>query len=110
VANANGTDDLDAGSDSDVASADGKVPFVAESTGDNEAGALVTDNPTIDAGFVQLVSIGDYVWYDRNRDGQQGAVADEPVVARRGGKPVCRRRDDPHRLDHDRRQRVLLVR
>ncbi len=80
VANANGTDDLDAGSDSDVASADGKVPFVAESTGDNEAGALVTDNPTIDAGFVQLVSIGDYVWYDRNRDGQQGAVADEPVV------------------------------
>ena len=81
VVNANGTDDKDAGTDSDVSLASaGKVPFTAPATGGNATGAMATDNPTIDAGFVELVSIGDYVWYDRNRDGQQGDVAVEPVV------------------------------
>ena len=77
----NGTADVDAGTDSDADVATGRVPFTAPATGGNQGGALVTDNPTIDAGLVELVSIGDYVWYDRNRDGLQGAVADEPVVA-----------------------------
>ena len=30
------------------------------------------DDPKIDAGLVKLVSVGDYVWYDVNRDGIQG--------------------------------------
>jgi len=30
-------------------------------------------NPTIDAGFVKRVNLGDYVWLDANRDGMQGA-------------------------------------
>ena len=65
--------------DSDANEVTGKVTVVAPSTGLNSA--TTPDNPTIDAGLVELVSIGDYVWYDRNRDGLQGAVADEPVVA-----------------------------
>ncbi|MBK6954496.1 MAG: carboxypeptidase regulatory-like domain-containing protein [Actinomycetales bacterium] len=81
VVNADPTANKDGGLDSDAPVTDGKVTFVAEATGSNAAGAKATDNPTIDAGFVELVSIGDYVWYDRNRDGLQGAVADEPVVA-----------------------------
>jgi|GEM_PF-2180346 len=81
VVNADPTANKDGGLDSDAPVADGKVTFVAESTGANAPGATATDNPTIDAGFVELVSIGNYVWYDRNRDGLQGAVADEPVVA-----------------------------
>ena len=81
VVNADPTANKDGGLDSDAPVTDGKVTFTAEATGSNAAGATATDNPTIDAGFVELVSIGDYVWYDRNRDGLQGAVADEPVVA-----------------------------
>ena len=81
VVNADGAADKDAGTDSDAPVTDGKVTFVAEATGGNASGAGAADNPTIDAGFVELVSIGDYVWYDRNRDGLQGGVADEPVVA-----------------------------
>lgn len=40
--------------------------------------ALLID-PTIDAGFVQLVGMGDYTWVDENMDGLQDA--DEPVLA-----------------------------
>src|SRR5690606_38192235 len=29
------------------------------------------DNPTIDAGIVELCTIGDYVWYDTNNNGTQ---------------------------------------
>jgi len=36
-------------------------------------------NPTIDAGVVPLVAIGDYVWYDTNKDGLQSAG--EPPIA-----------------------------
>ena len=30
-------------------------------------------NPTIDAGFVPIVAVGNYVWFDTNRDGVQGS-------------------------------------
>jgi protocatechuate 3,4-dioxygenase beta subunit len=41
----------------------------------------VDDDPTIDAGFYKLASIGDLVWQDTNGDGKQGAVGVEPPVA-----------------------------
>lgn len=73
------TADKDAGTDSDVNPADGKVSFTAPTSGSNRTGAMVTDNPTIDAGLIELVSIGDYVWWDRDLDGLQSEG--EPVVA-----------------------------
>jgi uncharacterized repeat protein (TIGR01451 family)/LPXTG-motif cell wall-anchored protein len=47
----------------------GKVTVVAPSTGLNSA--TTPDDPKIDAGLIELVSIGDYVWWDTNRDGLQ---------------------------------------
>ncbi|WP_285728152.1 SdrD B-like domain-containing protein, partial [Psychromicrobium xiongbiense] len=41
--------------------------------------ATTPDNPTIDAGLVPVVSIGDFVWQDTNRTGVQDAG--EPGVA-----------------------------
>ncbi len=40
---------------------------------------ILRNNPTIDAGFVPVGSIGNYVWNDTNGDGKQGV--DEPPVA-----------------------------
>lgn len=57
------------------------ISFTSPLTGANLIGPGQSDNPGLDAGFVRAstpVSIGDYVWYDTNRDGQQDA--DEPVV------------------------------
>ena len=54
--------------------------MVTKDSGSNIGTPGDADDPTIDAGLVELVSVGDYVWYDRNRDGLQGDVADEPVV------------------------------
>jgi uncharacterized repeat protein (TIGR01451 family)/LPXTG-motif cell wall-anchored protein len=62
---ANATDTTD----SDADEVTGKVTVVAPVTGDNSATA--PDDPTIDAGLVELVSVGDYVWWDTNRDGIQ---------------------------------------
>ncbi|MCO5227868.1 MAG: carboxypeptidase regulatory-like domain-containing protein [Thermomicrobiales bacterium] len=58
------------GDDSNV-DASGKASVVTPKTGDNKTDPGQTDNPTIDAGVVKKVSIGDYVWYDANRDGKQ---------------------------------------
>jgi uncharacterized repeat protein (TIGR01451 family) len=77
-------------SDSDsIVSADGRtgsVAFRAPLSGFNQASdksaGTLADDSTIDAGFVsaivsppvtQLYSIGDYVWFDTNRDGIQSA-------------------------------------
>jgi hypothetical protein len=38
-------------------------------TMDPKAGGILQDNPTIDAGYAPKGSIGNYVWYDDNRDG-----------------------------------------
>jgi len=78
---ANGTMDEDAGTDSDADVSTGRVTFTAPDTGDNRIGVIPTDNPTIDAGLVELVSIGDSVWWDRDRNGQQGPVDVEPPVS-----------------------------
>ena len=63
--------------DSDADEVTGLVTVVAPATGDNSATA--PDNPTIDAGLIELVSVGNYVWLDVNRDGLQSEG--EPVVA-----------------------------
>ena len=47
----------------------GVVAFTAPESGNNSA--TTPDNPGLDAGFIKLVSVGDYVWYDGNRDGVQ---------------------------------------
>ena len=87
----NGSTALDGttGGDSDaVVSTDGltgSVTFTSPATGTNKVSdpvaGTVADNPGLDAGFVPAsipVSIGDFVWFDANRDGQQSAG--EPVV------------------------------
>ncbi|RRD05394.1 DUF11 domain-containing protein [Arachnia propionica] len=57
--------------DSDV-DADGIIRFTAPATGDNRVGPGEADEPRLDAGLVRLVSIGDRVWFDVDRDGRQG--------------------------------------
>ncbi len=69
-----------AATDSNADVTTGRAKVTTPDTGANLGEPGKADDPTIDAGLVELVSIGDYVWYDRNRDGLQGAVADEPVV------------------------------
>ena len=82
----NGTAALDGttGGDSDATPAadglTGSVTFTTPATGANKvsdsAAGTVADNPGLDAGFHPAtvpVSIGDYVWFDTNRDGQQSA-------------------------------------
>lgn len=64
--------------DSDPDPATGKVTVVAPASGQNRTAAGQADDPTIDAGFVKLVSMGDFVWFDRNRNGLFDAG--EPVV------------------------------
>ena len=59
----------DDATDSDANPADGKVAITAPATGNNSA--TQPDDPTIDAGLIELVSVGDYVWMDVDRDGQQ---------------------------------------
>src|SRR5690606_28735642 len=41
--------------------------------------ADMADDPTLDGGLVLLVSVGDYVWFDFNRDGIQDPD-EEPVA------------------------------
>ncbi len=67
------------GTDSDANEATGLVTVVAPITGTNSA--TTPDNPSIDAGLVKLVSVGDYVWWDTNLDGVQGDPTIEKPVA-----------------------------
>jgi len=52
-------------SDSDADQTTGQSPVITLAAGEN--------NPTIDAGFYQPASIGDFVWEDTDQDGQQDA-------------------------------------
>ena len=65
--NADGVADT---ADSDADRSNGKVAITAPASGENSLTS--PDDPTIDAGLIKLVSIGDYVWWDNDRDGQQG--------------------------------------
>lgn len=65
--------------DSDADVVTGKVTVVAPATGTNLTAPQKADNPTIDAGLIKLVSIGDRVWYDLDLDGLQ--TVGEPSVA-----------------------------
>ena len=58
--------------DSDADPVTGLVSFTAPTTGENKPAPMAVDNPTIDAGLIELVSVGDYVWLDVDRDGLQG--------------------------------------
>lgn len=64
--------------DSDADPTTGRVTFTTPASGNNWGTPNAADNPGIDAGLISLVSIGDYVWWDNNRNGIQGAG--EPVV------------------------------
>lgn len=63
-------------SDSDANPTTGRVKVVAPASGANSL--TEPDDPSIDAGLVRSVSVGDYVWFDHNRDGLQ--TAGEPGV------------------------------
>ncbi|MFK4788161.1 SdrD B-like domain-containing protein, partial [Microbacterium sp. ZW T5_56] len=73
-----------AGSDRGVDSnpgADGKYSFTSPAKGGNSTAPGKADDPTIDAGYVPpvLVSVGDYLWLDADRDGVQDA-GEKPVA------------------------------
>jgi hypothetical protein len=75
----------DAGGDADDSdvNAAGMIEFTTPLSGNNLVGADMADDPTLDAGLIRLVSIGDYVWFDTNRDGDQDSgerVAADIVV------------------------------
>ncbi|MFK4790087.1 SdrD B-like domain-containing protein, partial [Microbacterium sp. ZW T5_56] len=73
-----------AGSDRGVDSnpgTDGKYAFTAPTSGENSTAPGQADDPTIDAGYATpvLVSVGDYLWIDADRDGVQDA-GEKPVA------------------------------
>jgi uncharacterized repeat protein (TIGR01451 family) len=55
--------------DSDISTA-GLIHYISIDVTKNQADTL-RNNPTIDAGFVPLGSIGNFVWADDNKDGKQ---------------------------------------
>ncbi|MCM8622142.1 MAG: carboxypeptidase regulatory-like domain-containing protein, partial [Candidatus Accumulibacter sp.] len=63
-----GTTDVN---DSDANTATGKTHTVTLLAGDN--------NPDLDAGIYKPASLGNYVWYDNNADGQQNEAASQGV-------------------------------
>lgn len=68
----------DSGADSNPAVATGRAPVTTPADGDNSAEPGQADDPTVDAGYIVppapiLVSVGDYVWIDKDRDGVQDA-------------------------------------
>ena len=63
--------------DSNADRATGIAVFVAPASGLNSA--TTPDDPTIDAGYYKLVSVGDYVWHDDDKDGVQDA-GETPVA------------------------------
>ena len=64
-----------------IANAPGSTIINDSSTGSATAFALPTDGDldiALDFGFVKLYKLGDYVWYDSNKDGKQDA-SEKPV-------------------------------
>ena len=61
----------DSATDSNPAVDTGLAPVRTPASGDNLATPGDADVPTIDAGYVPVVSIGDYVWIDADKDGVQ---------------------------------------
>ena len=57
--------------DSDADTATGKTQIVTLAPGEN--------NATLDAGVYKPASLGNYVWYDNNADGQQNEAATQGV-------------------------------
>jgi protocatechuate 3,4-dioxygenase beta subunit len=69
--------------DSDANATDGKSsPVTLDTT--QPVGSPARDNRDVDAGLKgipQYGSIGDYVWFDQNNDGQQGSLLTEQPIA-----------------------------
>ncbi|MDO5066933.1 MAG: SdrD B-like domain-containing protein [Propionibacteriaceae bacterium] len=68
------TRDVTGGDDAKDSDVDehGNLSFTAPAEGRNEVGPGKADNPTLDAGVIwPKVSVGDRVWWDDDRDGQQ---------------------------------------
>ncbi|MFK4761678.1 SdrD B-like domain-containing protein [Microbacterium sp. ZW T5_45] len=61
----------DSTTDSNPAVDTGNAPVRTPATGDNLGTPGDADDPTIDAGYVPIVSVGDYVWIDADKDGIQ---------------------------------------
>src|SRR5690606_39214918 len=63
----------DGTSDSNPAVDTGEAPVRTPASGNNSGEPNEADDPTIDAGYVPVVSVGDYVWIDADGDGVQDA-------------------------------------
>jgi len=61
----------DTDSNADVTT--GEAPVRTPSSGTNLGTPGDADDPTIDAGYAPIVSVGDYVWIDADKDGVQDA-------------------------------------
>ena len=61
---------------------------------DNDTGGLPLTNPTLDAGIVPVLSLGDLVWIDEDRDGSYDSGTELPIagvtvrLVDGGGNPV----------------------
>ncbi len=69
------TPQTDGNSDADVTTGYSPVATIITSS----SNPLDVNNPTIDAGYKPLGSIGNYVWYDRNGDGLQNDADSEGI-------------------------------
>ena len=69
------TPQADGNSDADVTTGYSPVTTIITSS----SNPLDVNNPTIDAGYKPLGSIGNYVWYDRNGDGLQNDADSEGI-------------------------------
>jgi len=61
----------DTTADSNADQSTGQAAVTTPKTGNNSGAPGKADNPTIDAGYAPVVSIGDYVWIDSNGNGVQ---------------------------------------
>jgi len=69
----------DSAADSNPDQVTGEAPVTTPLTGNNLGTPGDADDPTIDAGYTPVVSIGDYVWIDSDGDGVQDA-GEAPVA------------------------------
>jgi len=74
---------------------DSDIPEFKESNGTSPTVTLKSgdNNDTIDAGFIQPICLGDYVWYDENLNGIQdsqeaGIIGIKVKITDRAGNPI----------------------
>ena len=72
--------DADFGANDDPVASTGLFTLDAAPVADDDPDGLPLTNPTIDAGVVPLLSLGDLVWIDTDRDGQYDVGTELPLA------------------------------